>query len=89
MDNIYTALALVEAGLGISLFPASIQDLRRRGVVFRELEAPFPKMECAVVRRREAQPPVLHSFLNVVRQVSARPRSLKPAAMAAARSATI
>src|SRR5262249_47881561 len=89
MDNIYTALALVEAGLGVSLFPASIQDLRRRGVVFRELEAPFPKMECAVVYRREAQSPVLHSFLNVVRQVSTRPRTLKPAAMAAARSATI
>ena len=77
MDNIYTALALVEAGLGVSLFPASIQDLRRRGVVFRELEAPVPRMECAVIYRREAHSAVLQSFLNIVRQVSGRPRSRK------------
>jgi DNA-binding transcriptional LysR family regulator len=85
MDNIYTALALVEAGLGVSLFPASIQDLRRRGVVFRELEAPVPKMECAVIYRRETQSAVVQSFLNVVRNVSGRSRSIKVAAFAPAK----
>lgn len=86
MDNIYTALALVEAGLGVSLFPASIQDLKRRGVIFRELEAPVPKMECAVIYRREAHSPVLHAFLNVVRQVSGRPRTFRATASGVARS---
>jgi DNA-binding transcriptional LysR family regulator len=77
MDNIYTALALVEAGLGVSLFPASIQGLRRTGVIFRELEAPFPKMQCAVVYRREGHSAVLDSFLDVVRQVSGGSRAMK------------
>ena len=46
----------------------------------------FPKMECAIIYRREAQSSVLQSFLGVVRQVSGRPlRSLKAAAASAGR----
>jgi len=78
MDNIYTALALVEAGLGISIFPASIQGLNRKGVVFRELQAPFPEMECAVAYRKGVQSAVLRSFLDVVRTVISGGRDLRP-----------
>jgi DNA-binding transcriptional LysR family regulator len=74
MDNIYTALALVEAGLGVSLFPASIQGQKRKGVVFRELQAPVPRMECAVVYARNAESKVLQLFLSVVRDVAAKHR---------------
>ncbi|PYS55398.1 MAG: hypothetical protein DMG13_04245 [Acidobacteria bacterium] len=37
VTNIVTALALVEAGLGVSLLPASIRDFSSKNVVLREV----------------------------------------------------
>ena len=52
MDSIYTALALVTAGLGLSLVPTSLTDSHRNGIVFRELET-APQVECAIVYKGE------------------------------------
>src|SRR5262249_52379141 len=72
MDNIYSALALVESGYGVSLFPASIQNIKRKGLVFRELQAPMPQVECALAYRRDARSNVLRAFIDVVREVSGK-----------------
>jgi len=85
MDNIYTSLALVEAGLGVSLFPASIQNVSRKGIVFREIQGPIPMVECAVVYRPGPQSSVVMSFLNVVREVAGHTRGRKGRAKAAGR----
>jgi len=69
-DNIYTALALVAAGLGVSLFPASMQDGKRRDIVFRELRPALPQVECAAVHDPNNRSAVLASFLKVVRSVA-------------------
>jgi len=37
VTNIVTALALVEAGLGVSLLPASIREFSSKNVVLREV----------------------------------------------------
>jgi DNA-binding transcriptional LysR family regulator len=68
-DNTYTSLALVAAGLGVSLVPESARELGWKGVVFKDLEPPVPWTEMAVAYNRESAKS-LSGFLNVVREVS-------------------
>lgn len=65
--SMQTNLALVSAGLGVSLLPASIRNLRRAGVVYRPMAAPVPVVDMAVVWRRDERSPVVPAFLDVVR----------------------
>lgn len=65
-------VSLVAAGVGVALVPASLQNLRREGLVYRPLLGSFPKVELAVAWRREDLSPVLQSFLEVVSEVTAR-----------------
>jgi DNA-binding transcriptional LysR family regulator len=70
-DNTYTSLALVAAGLGVSLVPASARQVGWKGVVFKDLEAPVPWTEMAVAYNREFSKS-LSTFLSVVREVSSQ-----------------
>jgi len=70
--SMQTNLALVSAGMGVSLLPASIRNLRRTGVVYRPLAPPVPTVELAVVWRRDERAPVVTAFLDVVRAVGRR-----------------
>ena len=65
-----TNLALVSAGLGASLLPSSIRNLRRAGVVYRPLMPPVPRVELAVAYRRDERSAVLPAFLELVRVVA-------------------
>ena len=69
VTNILTALALVEAGLGVSLFPASVQDFTTKKVVFCEVDPPFPQVELALAYRSDDDSPVLRLFLAVAKAV--------------------
>lgn len=64
-----TAVALVGAGVGVSLVPASAQALRLRGVVYRPLRPPVPTTRLVAVRRAEGAPPAALRFLEVAREV--------------------
>jgi DNA-binding transcriptional LysR family regulator len=75
--SMQTNLALVSAGLGVSLLPASIRNLRRIGVVYRPLTAPVPVVDMAVVWRRDERSPVVPAFLDVVRATVRR--DIRPA----------
>jgi LysR family transcriptional regulator, benzoate and cis,cis-muconate-responsive activator of ben and cat genes len=68
-DNTCTGLALVAAGLGVSLVPASARQVGWKGVVFKDLEPPVPWTEMAVAYNRESSKS-LSAFLNVVREAS-------------------
>ena len=70
VDSIYTALALVAAGVGISLVPASLQDGRSKDIVFRELQGRVPRVECGMLYNEASRSSVLKSFVEVVRQVA-------------------
>jgi DNA-binding transcriptional LysR family regulator len=74
--SLQTNLGLVAAGLGISVMPASIQNLRRTGVVYRPLDPPVPYVEMALAYPREHRSATLPAFLDVVREVigTAAPR---------------
>ena len=70
-----TAISLVAAGLGIALLPASVQHLRRDGVIYRLLPDSAPRTELAVLSRKEDASPALQNFLAIVReQVQQRER---------------
>ncbi len=47
-----TVVSLVSSGLGVALVPASIANLRRNGVVYREIADPHPRLELWLAWRR-------------------------------------
>jgi len=67
-----TALALVAAGIGVTLVPASVRTLRPRALVYRPLAAPAPTTRLLALYRREDAPPAVQRFLEVAREVLAR-----------------
>jgi len=69
-DHIQTVLGLVAAGIGISLLPASVENLRAPGLRYRPLRKPAPMMEMAVAYRRDDPSRVLANFLALVRELS-------------------
>ncbi len=67
-----TAMALVAAGIGVTLVPASVRDLRRSGVEYRSLAAPAPRTRLVALRRAGDPDPVVARFMAVVREVLGR-----------------
>lgn len=59
-------LALVAAGLGLALVPASMRAVRLAGVSYVQLEDPDAYLLLAVASRADDQSPVLQQFLSTV-----------------------
>jgi DNA-binding transcriptional LysR family regulator len=62
-----TIVGLVAGGTGVALVPASLRNLRRKGVVYGPVRGLTPTVELGVIWRREDHGTVLASFLNVAR----------------------
>lgn len=67
-----TIVGLVAGGIGVALVPASLENLHRKGVVYKTVKALVPTVEMGVVWRRGDVPPVLRAFLGAVGEVSGR-----------------
>lgn len=65
-----TIISLVAGGIGVALVPASITNLRRRGVAYKAVKDMSPMIETGVVWRRDDASAVLRAFLGVVDEVS-------------------
>lgn len=63
-------VSLIAGGMGVSLVPASLQNLRRTGVVYRHLKPPVPTTDLAVMWRPNDESPALQSFLRIVWEVA-------------------
>jgi DNA-binding transcriptional LysR family regulator len=61
-----TLIALVSAGLGVTLVPASAARFPRPGVVFRPLAGEVLSFRLVALRRRGLAPPAVRSFLEVL-----------------------
>jgi DNA-binding transcriptional LysR family regulator len=72
VTNVLTALALVEAGIGLSLFPASIQDFATKKMVLREVYPAFPKVELALAYASDDDSSLSRLFLSVAKEVFAK-----------------
>ena len=62
-----TALSLIAAGLGVTLVPASVQNVQRPGLVYRPLADLDATTELTVAYRHDDQSPPLARFLDIVR----------------------
>jgi DNA-binding transcriptional LysR family regulator len=65
-----TTVSLVAGGIGVTLVPASLQNLQRIGVVYKHVEGMSPEIELGVVWPRDAPSAVLRAFLGVVGEVT-------------------
>jgi len=74
VESLQTQLALVSAGLGFALLPASVREIRRNGVVYRDLAEPFLKVDMAVATLDRKPSENLQRFLDVVRHCYRRHR---------------
>ncbi len=63
-----TIVGLVAGGIGVALVPASVQNLRRRGVVYKTVRGLSPSVELGIVWRSDDRGAVLRSFLQVTRE---------------------
>lgn len=64
-----TLIALVSAGLGVTLVPASAARFPRPGLVFRPLAGEALSFRLVALRRRGPTPPAVQSFLGVLREI--------------------
>ncbi|MBN9555673.1 MAG: LysR family transcriptional regulator [Alphaproteobacteria bacterium] len=67
-----TIIALVSAGMGIALVPASLRNLARTGVRYVDLMDGAPSLETGLVWRRGDATPTLSRFLAMVDETLAR-----------------
>ncbi len=70
VEEIHTALGLVAAGIGITLLPSSIQNMRNRGIEYRNLKNPTPVLEMKMGYRADETSPALASFIETVHSIS-------------------
>jgi len=67
--ELYTSVSLVEAGIGVSILPASVEKLGWRGVRYRPIPSPAAETRISAAWRRDRSRPVVHAFMGVVREV--------------------
>jgi DNA-binding transcriptional LysR family regulator len=65
-----TIIALVSAGMGIALVPASLRHLARTGVRYVDLLDGAPSLETGIAWRRNETAPTLARFLEIVGELS-------------------
>jgi DNA-binding transcriptional LysR family regulator len=69
-------VALVAAGLGVALAPASIRHMRIPGATHRPLRGPAPTMTLALAYKAGPVPPVVRGYLETARSVFRTQRSI-------------
>ena len=70
VDHPQAVLALVAAGLGISLAPATFGALKSAGIAYRGLRPAGPVLTTIVAWRREGGSPLVQRFLRVARDIA-------------------
>jgi DNA-binding transcriptional LysR family regulator len=65
-----TVVSLVSSGLGVALVPASLANLGRRGVVYREIADPHPRLDLWLAWRRGALSAAGRDFVSHARRIA-------------------
>lgn len=65
-----TVVSLVSSGLGVAIVPASIANLGRRGVAYREIADPHPRLDVWLAWRRGALSAAGSDFLAHARRIA-------------------
>jgi len=72
VGELQTVLALVAAGLGVSLVPESLRHWQRPGVVYRELRTHTRKMPLHLVWRKGTSEPLAAAFVATAEAIATR-----------------
>jgi DNA-binding transcriptional LysR family regulator len=67
--ELYTSVSLVEAGVGVSILPASVEKLGWRQVRYRAIPSAAAETRIAAAWRKDRKRPVVDAFMGVVREV--------------------
>src|SRR5438477_10418452 len=70
VTEMHTIVSLVAAGMGVSLVPLSVRNIRSQGVVYRELEGIAALTEMAVAWPRDSRSAIVQNFLTVARETA-------------------
>lgn len=65
--ELYTTVSLVEAGVGVSIVPASVEKLGWRGVRYRPIPSSAAETRISAAWRKDRDRPVIRSFMQVIR----------------------
>jgi DNA-binding transcriptional LysR family regulator len=65
-----TVVSLVSSGLGAAIVPASVANLGRRGVAYRELADPHPRLDVWLAWRRGTLSAAQREFLALARRLA-------------------
>jgi DNA-binding transcriptional LysR family regulator len=65
--ELYTTVSLVEAGLGVSIIPASVAKMGWTSVRYLPIASPLARTRIAAAWRTDRDRPVIRSFLEVTR----------------------
>jgi DNA-binding transcriptional LysR family regulator len=60
-----TIISLVSAAMGVSILPASIQQVQRQGVVYKPLQTGSPQVSIAIAWRSSDISPTVQRFLEI------------------------
>jgi DNA-binding transcriptional LysR family regulator len=66
--ELYTSVSLVEAGVGVSILPASVEKLGWREVRYRPIPSPAAETRISAAWLRVRDRPVLRAFMGVVEE---------------------
>jgi DNA-binding transcriptional LysR family regulator len=67
--ELYTSVSLVEAGVGVSILPASVEKLGWRGVRYRPIPSADAETRIAAAWRKDRQRPVIDAFMRLVNEL--------------------
>jgi len=70
VDHPQAVLALVAAGLGVSLAPATFDALKGAGIAYRGLRPAGPVLTTIIAWRREGGSALVQRFLRVARDIA-------------------
>ena len=70
VTEMHTIVSLVAAGMGVSLVPLSMKNIRSQGVVYRELEGATILTEMAVAWLQNSRSTIVQNFLEVARETT-------------------
>ena len=68
-----TIVSLVAGGMGVALVPASLEHLRRDGVVYRPLAERSPSVEIGLAWRASDDSPLTRAFVAEARAAATAP----------------
>ena len=68
--ELYTSVSLVEAGIGVSILPASVEKLGWKNVRYLPIPGPAGETRIAAAWRRDRDRPVLRALMGVVGEIA-------------------